>query len=295
MTESVALVLVAYQHTEAEINLILEQWERQSQPPGQAYVVANSPLQSPSQLSKRARLLDPGRNLGFTGGVNLAARAAREDGFTRLLLSNLDVELLSRDLVMKLTGVFSAHPDCAFASPGIVMWPETSRIWYRGARVLRPVWLAHHSHIGRRWEEPSRGAVLTGYFSGCCALIELEKFLALGGFEEVLFMYYDEADIAERARARGWTSWLLDEPLVAHAKHGRSLSEHEAYWHARNSRMLVWRHEHGARRIVGRAAQWAVMPAQLLRCDSWKSRAAYLAGFRGRRPRPVRRGEPSCQ
>jgi len=288
MIQPVALVLVAYHHTEAEINLVLAQWARQNQPPTQAYVVANSPLQS-SLLPSTVRLLDPGKNIGFTGGVNLAARAAWEDGFRHVMLSNLDVELLSGEIVTKLTSLMAAHADCAFASPGIVMWPETSRIWYRGAYVLRPAWVAHHPGIGRRWQEPSRGAVLTGYFSGCCALVNLRRFLDLGGFEEELFMYYDEADVAERARSRGWASFLLDEPLVAHAKHDRSLSENEAYWHARNSTLLVRRHEHGVQRLVGQVAQAALAPIQMLRCDSSESRAAYLAGLQGR-PQPTTKG-----
>jgi len=291
MARSLALILVAYHHTEAEITHMLDQWELQSRPPDRVYVVENSPLQLSPQLTRRVRVLDPGENLGFTGGVNLAARAAYEDGCTHLLLSNLDVEILSSELVTKLAGVFSAHPDCVFASPGIVMWPDTWRIWYRGARVLRPAWITQHPHIGHRWEGSSSGAVMTGYFSGCCALVELKRFLVLGGFEESLFMYYDEADLAERARMRGWTSWLFDEPLAAHAKHDNSLSEQEAYWHARNSTALLNRHEHGIWRIAGRAAQWAIAPFQLLRCDSHNARVAYIAGFLGR-VRPVRKGEP---
>lgn len=290
MEYSLALVLVVYHNTEAVISRVLDQWARQDYPPHYTYIVTNSPLQLSDQFSHLVRIVDPGSNIGFTGGVNMAARAARDDGCTHLMLSNLDVQLLSSGLVTQLLEVFSARPDCVFASPGIVMWPETWRIWYRGAHVLRPIWLTRHPHIGRRWQGPSRGAIRTGYFSGCCVLIELERFLILQGFDQSLFMYYDEVELANRALDHGWTCWLLDEPLIAHSKTNRQLYELDAYWHARNSSILLHRHEHGVRHVAGRLGQWIVVPFQLLRCNSWYAGKAYMAGFFGH-PRPVGRQE----
>jgi N-acetylglucosaminyl-diphospho-decaprenol L-rhamnosyltransferase len=278
----IALVLVAYENTVDQVVRGVDRWQHQTLVPDGTYVVANSPVDLPSDFDDRTQVLRPATNLGFAGGVNLAANEAWIDGYQYLLLSNLDVEILSSELVEKLLAVFGVRSDCAFVSPGIVLWPDTSKIWYRGAHVVRPVWVARHPGIGRPWTAPPRGIVMTGYFTGCCALIDLEKFHELGGFDETLFMYYDEPEIAERAARSGWHSYFVDLPLLAHAKHGRSFTSNEAYWHARNSAMMLRRYEHGPSQLIGRIGQWILAPLQLLRCDSAGARKSYMAGLLGR-------------
>jgi GT2 family glycosyltransferase len=289
---SVAAGLVVYGQPDSTILQMVERIQHLDGHPFAVYVVVNEPARLVDLPPAKATLLIPGSNIGFCGGANLAARTAMDDGHSHLLLVNLDAHVLASDLVTRLLEVFRAHDDCAFASPGITFWPDTSRVWYRGAHVLRPLWVSRHPRINRRWQGGSRGAVRTGYFSGCCALIDLSVFLALRGFDEHLFMYYDEADLAMRAKQQlGRYSYLLDEPMVAHAKPGRKLNTDEAFYHARNSRLLLSRYESGFRRVIGRASQLAVLPPQLLRCDSGAARTAYIAGFRNL-PNPSREAAP---
>jgi GT2 family glycosyltransferase len=278
---SVAAALVVYGQSDAAISRMLDQLESLEWTPLPVYLVANEPDRSLRHFSSRATVLEPLSNLGFCGGVNLSARAAAESAHTHILLVNLDAELLAGDLIARLAQVFSTHSDCAFASPGIVFWPDTSLVWYRGGQIVRPIWTARHPGIGRPWSATSRGVVRTDYFSGCCTLVDLSCFLRVGGFDETLFMYYDEVELATRvARDESKFCYLLDEPLVAHEKPGREFNENESYYHARNSRTLLRRYERGWRYVVGRVGQYLVMPLQLTRCDSRASRAAYLRGFR---------------
>jgi GT2 family glycosyltransferase len=278
---SVAVALVVFGQSDATIARILDQLESLEFKPLPVFLVANEPERSLRHFESRATVLEPLSNLGFCGGVNLAARAA--ENASHLLLVNLDAELLAGDLVARLAEVFSIRPDCAFVSPGIVFWPDTSLVWYRGGRIMRPMWTARHPGIGRPWTAASRGAVRTDYFSGCCALVDLTTFLRVGGFDESLFMYYDEVELATRvAREESKLCYLLDEPLVAHEKPGRQFNENESYYHARNSRWLLGRYEHGWRYVVGRIGQYLLIPLQLTRCDSRASRAAYLRGFRAK-------------
>ncbi len=278
---SVAVALVVYGQSDATIARVLDQLESLEHKPLPVYLVANEPERSLRHFESRATVLEPLSNLGFCGGVNLAARAAVSA--SHLLLINLDAELLASDLVARLAQVFSIRPDCAFVSPGIVYWPDTSLVWYRGGRIVRPMWTARHPGIGRPWAAASRGVVRTDYFSGCCALVELATFRRVGGFDESLFMYYDEVELATRvAREESKYCYLLDEPLVAHEKPGRKFNENESYYHARNSRWLLGRYERGWRYVAGRIGQYLLIPLQISRCDSRASRAAYLRGFRAR-------------
>ncbi len=282
MANSLAIGIVAYNNTNEEITSVLERWRQQSRSFGQAFVVANSPLEDLAAIEQVATVLQPDSNLGFAAGANLIGRSAMLAGATHLLLTNLDVEILSPLLLEKLETVFNAQPDATFVSPAIALWPDTSLVWYRGAHIARPIWVSRHPGINRRFESPSGQILPTGYFSGCCVLMDLTRFNELGGFDESLFMYYDEAELALRAAARGWRSYFLDEPLLAHEKPGRKFTANESYWHARNSAILLKRFEHGPARFFGQIGQWLMAPVQMTRCDSHTARAAYLAGIRGR-------------
>jgi len=275
----VGLVLVAYENSLEEISRTLDAWAGQHRPPDIAYVVANSPVDGLNTIASRATLLDPSENLGFAAGVNRGAERADSDGCTHILLSNLDVHLLSQGIVERLLQAVVERPDALAVSPGISLWPDTSAIWYRGAYISRPAWISRQPGLGTPWVHPTGAVKETGYFSGCCALVDLVKFNALGGFDEKLFMYYDEAELAERARANGWRSYVVDEPLVAHDKPGRRFSPTEAFYHARNSAILLGRHERGSRLMLGRGLQLMATPLQVLRCHGQEAQIAYLRGL----------------
>jgi GT2 family glycosyltransferase len=276
---SIAAVLVVYGQSDEMIRQAFEEVAGLSWKPITTYAV-NNDVGRPIEVPSPSSLIAPRVNLGFCGGVNLAARQALLDGHTHLLILNLDVKILSSDLVSQLIGVFMRREDCAFVSPGISFWPQTERVWYRGGRILRPMWLARHPGIGRKWSNVTKSERKTDYFSGCCVLADLNVMMFSGGFDESLFMYYDEADLATQvAEKQHMYSYFLDAPLVAHAKEGRSFNVNEAYYHARNSRKLLDRYEVGVMHVCGAAAQLAVIPLQLLRCNSGEARRAYMQGF----------------
>ena len=286
MANSITLGVVTYRNTNVEILSMIERWSAQTRPIDQIFVVANSELEDATPIRAVATVFDPEENIGFAAGANLLGREAQRTGASHLLLVNIDVEILSDALLATLEGVFATTPNATFVSPAITLWPDTSRIWYRGAHVARPIWVSRHPGINQPFTEPSGQINRTGYFSGCCVLIDLKRFNELGGFNESLFMYYDEADLALRASAKGWHSYFVDLPMLAHEKPGRKFTPNESYWHARNSRLLLRQYEKGISFIIGRLGQWLMAPVQITRCDSRAARRAYLAGLCGQ-PAPV--------
>ena len=277
---SVAVILVIHRQTDFEIDSILDQINALSWPNSKVYLLVNEPDRKLLVSQPSTVVISAGQNLGFCGGVNMAAAQAAADGCDYLLLLNLDIKILSADLIERLMLVFAQRNDCGFVCPGIVMWPDTSEVWFRGGRILRPLWQTRAKHIGSRWRDTSRGIVATDFFNGCCALIRLSTFLQLGGFDERLFMYYDEADLSSRGDAEGFKCYLLDEPLIAHIKEGKKFNANEAYFHARNPRILVRLNERGIRRLLGQFGQYVVAPRQIARCNSKSARKAYFKGLR---------------
>ncbi len=279
---SVAIALVAFAESDDEIEKVLDQLDSLKSQVTGIYLVANNPHRPLTSFARRVMVLHPERNIGYAAGANLAARQALEDGHERLLLMNIDVHLLDDDLIKRLSEPFRLHSDCAFVSPTIVYWSDTKRIWYRGGRLFVPAWITSHPGIGQPVCNTGT-ASRTDFFSGCCVLVDLPTFTELGGYCEELFMYYEEADLAFRARSIGKYAYHVDLALVAHSKQGRQFDALEAYQHARNSRFLLLAHEVGLARIVGRTIQYAVAPLQLRRCGSPFAAFSYLRGLLGAR------------
>ncbi len=272
-------VVVVYAQDDAEITGALDQLESLEPAPRLIVLVSNEPRRDLAEFRSRARTVEMGRNSGFCAGANRGLAELVGAGLTTGLLMNSDVHDLSTSTSRELLEALEARPDAAAVSPLISFWPDTSTLWYGGGEIIRPLWVTRHPGIGGVVHED--GALRpTDYFSGCLVMLRLAPVVRVGGFDERLFMYYDEADLATRLAERGWRSYVLARRLVAHDKPGRRLNANEAYYHARNSRILVQRYESGLRRWVGQLGAWALGVAQSPRFESPEARRAYAKGLR---------------
>lgn len=277
--ERVDVVIVVWQQTDDELRRIARRIESFEGPVGRIWMVNNNVGRArPSDLPE-TDWVDSGANVGWTGGANLGMRLALEDGCSHVLFLNTDVRIVDDQLVVKLLDGFHRVSDCGLISPGITLWPDTGRIWYRGGSCRRPFWVPHHPGINRPWKGPARGLVPTRCIVGCCVMSSRACLEATKGFDERLFMYLDDPDLSLSARAKGFGTYLLDEPLVAHEKPGRRLGAVEAYYFGRNPLLLAAKYERTWGRLVALVAQLAAMPVYQLRALDRHARMRYLVGL----------------
>jgi len=150
--------------------------------------------------------LDPGKNLGFSAGVNHALRNRQ--------LPGADVLLLNPDAVIDATGVEQLqkhlHADPVLASVG----PAQVDAEGRNSRVLWPfptprrAWL---EAVGLGWLRSS-----ANYVIGSVMLIRSEALDQVGDFDERFFLYAEETDWAYRAHRAGWSHELVDSVTALH-------------------------------------------------------------------------------
>jgi GT2 family glycosyltransferase len=64
--------------------------------------------------------------------------------------------------------------------------------------------------------------------TGCCLLLRRACLEDLGGLDEDFFLYYEDVDLCQRARARGWSVWYEPGLRVVHHRplHGRPVPAH---------------------------------------------------------------------
>jgi GT2 family glycosyltransferase len=165
------------------------------------------------------RVVEAGANLGFTGANNLGFRLAR--GRYVVLLNNdtrVDPGWLAA-LVAAANGerIGGVASRVLFRDePGLIN--STGLVLYRdgrgGDRDLRRV-------DGPDTRQPSE------VFGGCGASLLLTRELLddIGGFDPSLFMYYEDLDLAWRARLRGWRFVYAPGSVVHHVCGGSTGAE----------------------------------------------------------------------
>ncbi|HMK64074.1 MAG TPA: glycosyltransferase family 2 protein [Acidimicrobiales bacterium] len=200
-----------------------------------------------------ARYLDPGKNLGYAAGVNVAL--AETDLSARdVLLLNPDssigaaqVEVLRRKLAndSSLACVAPAQQRSSSGAPLPARWP-----WHTPARAWTEAVGLH-----------DRGR--NGFLSGAVLLVRGQALADVGNLDERFFLYAEDEDWQRRARRRGWKLALCPEVTATHAAGGtqHDLSLQQLLLHCATERYV--------RKWYGRSGWWAyrsaVIAGQLVR------------------------------
>lgn len=198
------------------------------------------------------RVLEQPTNLGFGGGCNTGARAAR-GRYLVVLNSDMKVE---RDFLSTLLEGFQ-QPDIFAVTAQIYFWDaqrrreETGKT--RGAFCAGSLCVAHEQPGPH---EPAIQPVF--YAGGGSTAYDRAKFLALGGFDELYHPFYvEDTDLSYRAWKRGWPSVLSIRSVVYH-KHrgtiGRTFDEDFiGNIVRRNSTLFVWKNVSDVRLLLAHA------------------------------------------
>jgi GT2 family glycosyltransferase len=184
----------------------------QSLTPAEVVIVDNDPsgaVRSEAAregLLDRVKILEPGRNLGYTRAANLAADAATGEW---LFFLNPDAR---------------AAPDCLVKLLDAADSPDTAIV---GAQVLlpdgrtnagdNPINVAGLSWSGRYGEPREEGPARdTAAVSGAALMARRDAYLRLGGLCDEFFLYCDDTDLAWRARLAGLRVVFCPGAAVVH-------------------------------------------------------------------------------
>lgn len=206
-----------------------------------------------------ATLVELPRNVGFAAGANAGLRRALDDGAAWTLLVNNDTvasptllsELYAGALVAEIAparvpgrparrgplGI--AAPTVTYVRPEGVVWPS--------AGFRRPYTLAARDTTA---DPPSPRPYDIDWANGCCLLARRALWERIGLFDERYRVYYEDHDLALRARAAGFRLAHVPSARIAHhvaASTGVG-SPAQAYLLARSSVPYFLTNTHGAGR-----------------------------------------------
>lgn len=172
-------------------------------------------------------------NLGFSGGVNHAAKLARGQ---YLALLNPDCEA-DPTWLSELSNAISAYPDVAMFTSTQISLSDASRIDGAGDNYFF-IGIPWRGGYGRPVEDlPETGACFSA--CGASAAIKRETFISAGGFDEDFFCYCEDVDLGFRLRLAGEHCVFWRPALVHHA--GSALSgKNSAFTVYHGTRNRVW-------------------------------------------------------
>ena len=234
-----------------------------------------------------ASLLELGRNLGFGPALN---RAVAEHPADPVILLNNDAEAEPR-FVEALLDAAAEGPECVAgvlvqeAAPGLI----------DSAGVVADRTLMGFDYLhGEPLDAAARAPDPLGPTGGA-ALYRLDAFRAAGGFDERIFLYYEDLDLALRLRAAGARCRLAANARAIHA-YSASLGAGSGEKYARTgwSRGYMLRRDgvtsEPRRALRALGAEGAICAGQLLRDRTAKGLSGRLSGWRdaaGLERRPV--------
>ncbi len=229
---------------------------------------------------------DPGRNVGYAGGNNLALAAIAADPTAAdapVLVVNPDVRVPDPGFVATLVAALRSAPKVAAVAP--LIRDDAGRIEYVGSVVDRRRARAVHveTHV-TAWPDPAPTRSLA-WLDGACLLLDPAALRDVGGFDERYFLIVEEVDWCLRARDLGWTLLLARDAAVAHQRSSSfGGSTKSAYYAARNEYLLFRTHGEGAWRWPW-VRRWArtMVGRRHLRSGQTRSAALGIAhALRGR-------------
>jgi len=150
-------------------------------------------------------------NRGFCAANNQGFAVARGEW---IALLNNDAEA-EPDWAARMLEVSNAAPHVGMVASKILVWEEPSRIDKAG----------HLIYLDGQNRGRGSGQLDQGQFDqveevlwpdGCAALYKREMIEAIGGFDEDLFAYGDDAELGLRGRIAGWTCMYAPGAVVRH-------------------------------------------------------------------------------
>lgn len=181
-------------------------------------------------------LLRTGSNLGYAGGMNLAMREARKRGMRLCLLCSTDVVFLEGALAALLEEATRA--DVAVMAP-VHVGEDGTTVASAGKGVsLSKAESWHLTDV--RGDAPFQVEAV----DGAVLLVDVERVLAVGGFDERYFMYWEDVDLGLRLRARGERVMVCPPSRVVHSGSGTAGMDSplQVYYSTRNRILLLKAH-----------------------------------------------------
>jgi GT2 family glycosyltransferase len=167
------------------------------------------------------------RNLGFGEACNVGARFASVRGARVLFFLNPDTRATA-ELVTRCATAAVSDDSIGMVGPLQIEYGSRDsprfNTWTRRAVRCADVYPSEHFRVKpfgeadfAEWLADQLSDVEVWYVNGGAFAIRSEVFEACGGFDPAYFLFFEEVDLARRARWLGFRAAMLPDAIVEHA------------------------------------------------------------------------------
>lgn len=227
-------------------------------------VVDNASVDDSASIARGlgASVICNAKNEGFGRAMNIGMRAA---GTHFALLVNPDL-VLDDGAIAHLLEAAARWPDATIFAPRII--EPDGRVFFSTQSLLAKTL---RNDKGARWEP--EGDCCAPFLSGACWLVRRETVLALGGFDENIFLFYEDDDLCRRVSDSGQALVHVHHAIARHERGASASPRKGRVFKAR--RHLAW-----SRAYV--AQKWG-LPSPVLKTLATNLPKAIFAFLSGRR------------
>ena len=156
-----------------------------------------------AEFGERIELIANGENLGFAGGNNVGIQHALDRGAAWVLLANNDT-IVAPDFFAQLTEAMQQRLDWGLFAPLILYYDEPERVWSIGDRRLLGTLITRGLWRNQLVPADLPPLLPVDFLTACGLVVRRDVFERIGLLDERYFMYAEDADFCERARAAGF-------------------------------------------------------------------------------------------
>lgn len=243
-------------------------------------------------------LIEAGSNLGFSGGNNLGLRYALAHGAQWVMLVNNDATV-APDVIDGFERAIAQRLGAGILAGTVFFADRPDTLWFAGQRVGT---VTGYSGRPRGYGRPDgpryRQVIATDRAVGALMAISRPALEAVGLFDDALFAYVEDVDLALRVRRAGYEIVVAPDARAWHrvsaSTGGEAASTHTLYYGVRNTITVLERYRplgrwgNAARRasILATFAAYALSRSDRQRAlDAVREgRSDALAGRSGIRP-----------
>lgn len=232
-----ASVIIANWNGARHLRVCLESLRRQTHPDFEVIVVDNGSTDDSVAMVQQAypdvQLLALPENCGFVVACNRGAALARGEV---LVMLNNDTEA-EPGWLEALCRALEAHPEAGAAASKLLLFDRRDTLHSAGD-ILGPDFMPANRGV---WEVDRGQYDHDRWVFGACggaAAYRRTVWEQLGGFDERLYMYLEDVDLAWRMQRAGWRTLFVPEARVYHHLSATGGGRIASYYVGRNTVLL---------------------------------------------------------
>ncbi|MFT5049950.1 MAG: GT2 family glycosyltransferase [Chlamydiales bacterium] len=193
----------------------------------------------------QVRILRMESNGGPAPARNAGMRAARN----RRVLA-VDNDAIPRpDLLLKLQQAFDSGPDVAIVQPRSVFHHDLERVHYDGGDFHFAGLIALRNFYTPLDQAQGQGTLDVDVAVSVCLLLDRDRVLALGGYDESYFILFEDLDLSYRVRSAGGRILSVEDAIVEHRagtpgvsfREGTDYPSSRVFYHSRNRWLFMFK------------------------------------------------------